>query len=105
MTARDSDVPTRIGEVLDRTLRRMGAPGSDALTVVFDEWASVVGADAASGSRPVSLSEGRLVVVARDPAWASQLRWSVPTILERIEARLGAGVVGDVVVRVDPDSG
>lgn len=103
MTARDPDGPARIGEILDRTLRRMGAPAGDVLTTVFDDWPTLVGADAAGRTRPVSLTDGRLVVAADDSAGASQLRWSVPAILTAIEARVGDGVVTDVVVRVAPE--
>ena len=56
-------------------------------------WATVVGADIAGHSRPVSLVDGELTVEAESTAWATQLRLLNKTILTRIGSVVGHNLV------------
>lgn len=96
----DAHHPRRLGEILDRTLRRMGAPDADVLSTVFGDWARIVGSDVAAHSRPRAIADGCLVVVADDAAWASRVRWSSAVILEQVAALTGADDVVEMRVRV-----
>ena len=93
-------MPTEVSRLLDRVVRGMGAPGTDAVELVFNRWEDVVGTVLAKQTRPAGLDQGRLVLVADDPAVVSHVRWLEPQLLERLAELLGAGRVTGVEVRV-----
>lgn len=95
-------MPTEMRELLDRVVRGMGAPGTDAVELVFNRWEEVVGHVLAARTRPAGLEGGRLVLVADDPAVVSHVRWLEAQLIERLDALLGAGRVTAVDVRVTP---
>ncbi|MDQ1699585.1 MAG: hypothetical protein QOG34_1448 [Frankiaceae bacterium] len=66
------------------TLRKAGIPA---------RWPQLVGAEVADHCRPERLEAGVLTCVAESTAWATQLRLLAPTILTRLRADLGPGVV------------
>ena len=72
-----------------------------AVQGVFEQWREVVGAQVAAHAWPVSLKHGRLVVLVDHPAWASQLRYLGPLVLERFHQFLGEVVAEELVVRVE----
>jgi hypothetical protein len=92
--------PTELSGLLDRVVRGMGAPGTDAVELVFNRWDEVVGGVLASRTRPVSLDRGTLVLEADDPAVVSHVRWLEHDLVERLDELLGAGRVTAVEVRV-----
>lgn len=92
---------TPVSSLLDRVVKGMGAPGTDAVDLVFNRWDEVVGTVLASRTRPAGLEDGRLVLVADDPAVVSHVRWLERDLLEKLDALLGAGRVTGVDVRVD----
>ncbi len=92
--------PKRIGGALDRLARSLGAPGSEALQVVFGRWAEIVGPEAAKRSRPLRLAGGTLVVGVGDPGFATELRYRGTEILGRITEVVGRPVAERFEVRV-----
>ena len=92
--------PRPVGSSLDAVARHLGVVNATALTAVFSAWAELVGETVAAHSVPAGLRGGRLTVGVDDPAWATQLRWLGPALLERLAERLGAGVVTELDVRV-----
>lgn len=96
------DPPTELRGLLDRVVRGMGAPGTDAVELVFNRWADVVGTVLASRTQPVALERQRLVLEADDPAVVSHVRWLERDLLGRLDDLLGAGRVTGVEVRVTP---
>jgi hypothetical protein len=95
-----SGPPSELSTLLDRVVRGMGAPGTDAVELVFNRWADVVGGVLASRTRPVSLERATLVLEADDPAVVSHVRWLEQDLLTRLDELLGAGRVTAVEVRV-----
>ncbi|WP_436794075.1 DUF721 domain-containing protein [Actinospongicola halichondriae] len=91
---------TDMSSLLDRVVRGMGAPGTDAVDLVFNRWEEVVGTVLASRTRPAGLEGGRLVLVADDPAVVSHVRWLEADLIERLDGLLGVGRVTGVDVRV-----
>lgn len=96
----DPDPSTPVSSLLDRVVRGMGAPGTDAVDLVFNRWEEVVGSVLAARTRPAGLEGGRLVLVADDPAVVSHVRWLERDLIERLDELLGAGRVTGVDVRV-----
>jgi predicted nucleic acid-binding Zn ribbon protein len=95
--------PARVSDSLDRLVRHMGAPSLDVTTSLVRRWPELVGPHVGSNSRPVRLRDGTLTVAVGDPAWATQLRFLEATLLERLQAELGAEAVTAIEVRVRPE--
>lgn len=96
----ERDRPVELNDLLDRVVRGMGAPGTDAVDLVFNRWEEVVGGQLAARTRPAGLEDGRLVLEADDPAVVSHVRWLEADLVQRLDALLGAGRVTAVEVRV-----
>jgi predicted nucleic acid-binding Zn ribbon protein len=96
----DLGSPRRLGKSLDRVARALGVPRGNALALVFEQWADIVGTELASHSRPVSLAEGTLLVATDHPARASELRFRGQGLVRQIELVAGEGIVSRVEVRV-----
>jgi predicted nucleic acid-binding Zn ribbon protein len=69
------------------------------LTAVFSRWEQLVGPDIAAHASPVSLRDGTLVVIADQPAWATQLRFLASDLLTRIRAEAGAPELMKIEIR------
>jgi predicted nucleic acid-binding Zn ribbon protein len=74
----------------DKTLRSAG---------ILTRWDRIVGAEIAGHCRPVRLEAGRLSCVAESTAWATQIRLLSASLLDRITAELGPGVVNSLHVQ------
>lgn len=94
------DDPSRLAPLLDQVLAGLGAPPSDALAALFARWADLAGLPLAEHGAPASVDGGILVVVVRDPAWATEWRYRQGEVLRRCDETLGAGVVQRIDVRV-----
>lgn len=92
--------PTELTALLDRVVRGMGAPGTDAVELVFNRWGDVVGGVLATRTRPVSLEHATLILQAEDPAVVSHVRWLERDLIARLDELLGPGRVTAVEVRV-----
>lgn len=94
--------PTTVGEELERFITRRGwrerLRGADA----WARWEGIVGPDLASRCEPVRLAGGTLVVRAENAAWATQLRYLLPTMQVNVERELGAGSVKQIQIVVGP---
>jgi len=94
-------VPRPVKDSLEHLARRLGAPTATALGAVFSRWDEAVGATVAAHARPVSLTDGVLVVAVDQPGWATQLRYLSGDLLTRLAEVAGEGVVGRIDIRVD----
>jgi predicted nucleic acid-binding Zn ribbon protein len=103
--------PTADGEVapVSDALRSLAARrGWQAHLVAGDlqaDWASIVGAQIAGHTAPLRLSGGVLVLAARTPLWAAEVRQLGAVIVRRVNERLGEGTVRTVTVSVRRDAG
>ncbi len=96
--------PRPLSDSLDRVAASLGVPRATTMTSVFTAWEAVVGESLAARARPLSLVEGVLVVAVEEPAWATQLRWLEPDLLERLRGAAGADAVLRIEVVVRPGS-
>ena len=94
--------PIRLTDALERVLGSFGAPPADLLATVFQRWEEVVGAEAARHCRPAAIEDSRLVVLASDPVWASEVQWLANEILARINEMSATRRLEAVTVRVAP---
>ena len=97
-TSPDDRDPALLGTQLDRLLLDRGWTADVTVGSVMGRWAEIVGRDLAAHVRPVSFEGTVLTVQADSTAWATQVRLLTSSVLGRIEAEVGAGVVTDLVV-------
>ena len=95
-TVRDVADPIPITASLDSMMKSLR--GTDRIQIggVFGRWEEAVGEDLARQVRPVRLDQGVLTLEARDPAWATQVKFLTGDIIERLSA-----VAGVEIERID----
>ena len=96
------DGPEPVGDALERLLGTLEAPSADLLATVFGRWEEVVGATVAQHCRPAAVEGDRLVVLASDAVWASELQWLSNHVLDRINEMSGTRPLRSFTVRVEP---
>lgn len=93
-----------ISESLSAVVERLTPPGEQArpgiAASVFTRWEQAVGPTVAAHAVPVRVEGSTLVVVADQPAWATQLRHLAPELLAKIAAVCGAGAPDRLEVRI-----
>lgn len=94
--------PVPLGDALERLLGSLDAPPVDLLSTVFQRWEEVVGPEAARHCRPAAIEGERLVVVASDATWASEVQWLASAVLARVNEMSTAGRLESLTVRVAP---
>jgi predicted nucleic acid-binding Zn ribbon protein len=65
---------------------------------MFGRWESIVGPDVAQHCRPQRFDAGELVVQADSTAWATQMTLLSPTVVAKLNERLGDGTISKIVV-------
>ena len=85
---------------LDQVLRKLGMPDPVDLSRLVDEWPDVAGEPWGTRSRPAGLTDGELLVEVEDGSMATLLRYQQAALVERLERRLGGGLVTSVRIRV-----
>ena len=66
---------------------------------IFSQWTEIIGADNARHCQPLSLRHAKLVVVVTHAGWV-QAFWSLkPMMLRKIQQRVGAQHVRDIIFR------
>lgn len=97
--SRPSGEPLPFGAALRGLVDERGWSATAAAASVTARWPELVGAEIAEHCHPAGLAEGVLTLEAESTAWATQLRLLGRSILARLAAEVGAGVVTRVVVR------
>ena len=96
-----SGEPRRLGAGLPRLIADLGGPAEASGVELFSHWARLVGEEIAAHARPVAIEGHQLILVCDDPAWATQLRWLAPQILEAV-ADAGGPALEGLALRVRP---
>ena len=89
----DARDPAPLAATLRGWVRQAGVGADLRKATVFGRWAEIVGPDLAAHCRPLSLTDGDLLVEAESTAWAMQIRGLAPQLLTRINREVGAGSV------------
>lgn len=90
--------PVALGAQLSRLVTERGWEADVAVGSVVARWPALIGPEVAQHVTPQSFDNGVLTVRADSTSWATQLRYMVPMLLERLVAEVGEGVVVDVAV-------
>ena len=94
-----------MGDSLDAIRRELGMGAPSEIDALVAGWDSLVGAALAAHSRPQTVRDGVLVVLADAAAWAGQLRYLDQVLVTRIAEELPAVTVREVRVSVSREPG
>ena len=82
--------PTPLGDVLANVLAQAGIAARVEQAAVVPEWASLVGAQIAAVTEPMSITgDGTLVVAVQSHGWMTELSLMEPVLLEALNRRAG----------------
>ncbi|GAC1439291.1 MAG: DciA family protein [Mycobacteriales bacterium] len=95
----DARDPVAFGAAIRRLVAERGWEDTTTAAGVLANWDRLVGPEIADHSRPESLVDGSLVLVAESTAWATQLRLMTRTMTARLREQVGDGVVTSITVR------
>lgn len=97
----DGRDPLPLGAAINRLITERGWEAPAAVGGVMGRWPQLVGADVALHCEPQSYDEQERVLTVRcdSTAWATQLRLLAPTLVARLNADLGHGMVRLIRVR------
>lgn len=94
----DDRDPQSLQSSLDRLVTERGWETDVAVHGMFGRWESIVGPDVAQHCRPQRFDAGELVVQADSTAWATQMALLSPTVVAKLNERLGDGTISKIVV-------
>jgi hypothetical protein len=95
----------KLGQVLEKSLKRLELSAHLDEYGVWPIWNEVVGPTIARNAQPERIRNGTLFVKVTSPVWMQQLQYMKEMIAERLNQRLGTDTVRNiffVVGRVDP---
>lgn len=96
--------PAPLGDVLRVILGRLGVGDLEQWNRIRDEWTEVAPPPWGGQAKPLSLTDGVLVVEAVTPAAVGILRYGIAGLQQALSATYGDGVVREVRLR-SPGSG
>src|SRR5918996_4170860 len=105
MAKRDSQVD-RLGEVLDRSIKRLQLSTRLDEYGVWPIWNDIVGQTIARNAQPEKIRNGTLFVKVTSPVWMQQLQFMKQMIADKLNQRLRSEVVKNiffVLGRIDTD--
>jgi len=85
-----------IGSVIDTLISRWGIKKPLKRAEVISHWPEIVGERIANETRPDRIRNTILFVTCSSPMWAQELGLLKPTILKKVRARVGPGIVTDI---------
>lgn len=97
--ARTGRDPLLVGDEVDRLVASRGWDAEVQVGSVVGRWPAIVGEQVARNVEVIAFEGTVLTVRARSSAWATQMRLLQSSVLARIEAQVGTGVVTDIQVQ------
>jgi hypothetical protein len=99
----------RAGDVIERTLKKLGLSQGVRAHRAFEIWEAAVGPQVAAHARPERISNRVLRVEVDHNTWLQQLHFMKALILSQLNDRLGEGTLIDIELRLGkakpPESG
>ena len=86
----------RLGQVLDKSLKRMEISTRLDEYAVWPIWNDIVGNTIARNAQPEKIRNGTLFVKVTSPVWMQQLQYMKEMIAERLNQRLKTDVVKNI---------
>jgi len=95
MARHDSQIE-RLGQVLDKSLKRMEISPRLEEYGVWPIWNDIVGTTIARNAQPEKIRNGTLFVKVSSPVWMQQLQYMKEMIVEKLNQRLKADIVKNI---------
>lgn len=89
----DPGIMERLGDIVDRTVRRLPLSRRLEDYAVWTVWDETMGPAIARNARPEKLRNGTLFVRVRAAAWMQQLHYMRDIMLEKLNRQLGREVI------------
>jgi predicted nucleic acid-binding Zn ribbon protein len=86
----------KLGEVLDKSLKRLDPSGRLGEYGVWPIWNETVGDTVARNAQPEKIRQGTLFVKVSSPVWMQQLQYMKDTIAEKLNQELGKEIVKNI---------
>jgi predicted nucleic acid-binding Zn ribbon protein len=89
--------PQSLASVLSEVIQNRNWDQGVAEGNLFSDWVSIVGADIAEHTTPISLNEGRLTIQSSSSAWATQMRLMQNELLKTISSSAPGALVESLI--------
>jgi hypothetical protein len=91
--------PKPMPGLLQESLQGLGLAERLRAAEIWRVWADVVGAPLAARAQPLRIINGTLTVAVSSAPWMQELRFMTGMMKEKLNSRLGAEVVSDIVLK------
>ncbi|MBW8173013.1 DciA family protein [Ornithinimicrobium sp. Arc0846-15] len=91
--------PQTMGNEMRRLFSHRGWKVDVQVGSVIGRWPSIVGPQVSAHIEPISFEGTVLTVLADSTAWATQMKLLQSSILTRIDAEVGPGIVTEIIVK------
>ncbi len=95
MVSKDSQIE-RLGDVLEKSLKRLDLTARLDEHGVWPVWNDVVGKPIARNAQPEKIRKGTLFVRVSSPVWMQQLQYMKEMIVEKLNRRLKSEIVKNI---------
>ena len=85
---------------LERVMTHLGAPKTAIVESVFAHWDDLVGDVIGAHARPVSITDGTLLIEVDEAAWLSELRWMADELQRQLAERLDTNEINKISVQL-----
>jgi predicted nucleic acid-binding Zn ribbon protein len=89
--------PQSLATVLSEVIQNRNWDQGVAEGNLFSDWKSIVGADIAEHTTPISLTDGRLTIQSSSSAWATQMRLMQNELLKTISSSAPGALVESLI--------
>lgn len=86
----------RLGQVLDKSLKRLDLSTRLDEYGVWPIWNDVVGSTIARNAQPEKIRNGTLFIKVTSPVWMQQLQYMKEMIIEKLNQRLKTNIVKNI---------
>ncbi|MDI6827830.1 MAG: DciA family protein [Armatimonadota bacterium] len=92
--------PYALGDLVNNSLSALGLHQGIREQMSIIVWDEVVGSQIASATRPEFVRDGMLFVLVKNSVWSNELALYKSDIINRLNKRLGARTIRDIVFKV-----
>jgi len=96
MERKDQAQVERLGQILDKSLKRLELSGRIEEYGIWPIWNETVGPVVARNAQPEKIRNGTLFVSVTSPTWMNELQYMKQMIAEKLNERIGKEVVKNI---------
>ena len=85
---REQNQPKRLNALLDSLLYKLSGSSTQVITIIIDNWDSIVGEKFSQLTHPTHIKNNKLHLQTNDAAIAQELEWRESQILEAVKLHI-----------------